>query len=263
MLTSEAGSKIMIKKVVSVGALFLGLTGIGLQAGTVVVGDPAVANTGNCDPFGCPLFFGLGTYQQVYVNSAFSQAITIDGISFMDSVVGNNGGTPAGGSYSLNFSYTSDAPGTLDLGNYNNNITAGEQNFFTGTLPSLTPSGTEKLLTFNGTPFAYDPSQGNLLLTVTVTGGTGAPPFLYLDQSECGPKTYCPAGSGITTTDAYFGSYSGGNDTGGLVTAFTYTVPTGVTTPEPSSLILVLAGIGGILLWLRRPLLQRVSRPVR
>lgn len=244
MLTSEAGSNIMITKVIGVGALFLALAGTGLQAGTVVVGDPAVANTGNCDPFGCPAFFGLGTYQQVYVGSALPGAITIDGIAFIQSIIGYNGGSPAGGTYALDFSYTSDAPGTLDLTNFNNNITSGDQNFFTGTLPSLTPSGAEKLLTFNGTPFAYDPSQGNLLLTVTVTGGTGAPPFLYLDQSECGPKTFCPAGASVTTSDAYFGNYSGGNDTGGLVTAFTYTVPSGLSTPEPGSLILVLGGIG-------------------
>ena len=84
----------------------MALAGVSLQAGTVVLGEPAMTGTGNCDPFGCPAFFGLGTYQQVYVGSAFPGTITIDNIAFIQGQILNNGGEPANGTYALSFSYT-------------------------------------------------------------------------------------------------------------------------------------------------------------
>jgi hypothetical protein len=219
----------MLKNVVCVGALCLAFTGASLQAGTLVLGEPP--KTGNCDPFGCPTFFGLGTYQQVYLNSAFPGAINIDDLTFFQAL--NNGGVPAGGTFTLTFSYTSAAPGNLDLTNAANNIGSGSEGFFTGTLPALTADGSLDLLTFAGTPFAYNPADGNLLLTVSVTGSKNTQPYLYLDE----------ASSTAVTSDAYFGPVKGGNDPG-LVTSFEYTQPSGIPTPEPGSLLLVLAGIG-------------------
>jgi hypothetical protein len=241
---------IMPKKVVCVGALCLAFAGASLQAGTLILGNPPMQRTGNCDPFGCPGFFGLGSYQQVFLNSAFPGAITIDGLDFFQGQVAGNGGVPAGGTYALTFSYTAAAPGALDLTNANNNVGSGSAAFFTGTLPALTPNGAAgNLLVFTGTPFAYNPADGNLLLTVAVTGATNSQPYLSLDEAQCGPKTFCPTGSSVVSSNAYFGAYkgapvSGGNDIGGLVTLFDYTIPTGVPTPEPGSLLLVLAGIG-------------------
>jgi hypothetical protein len=239
----------MTKRLVCVGVLCLALSCAGLQAGTLVTGDPPTQGTGNCDPFGCPAFFGLGTYQQVYVGSAFPGTITIDNIAFIQGQILNNGGEPANGTYALSFSYTSDAPGDLSLTDPSDNIGSGSETFFTGTLPALTADGAENLLVFTGTPFAYDPADGNLLLTVVVTGATNTTPYLYLDQAQCGPQTVCPGNSTVVSSDAYFGTFkgnqvSGGNDIGGLVTAFTYTTSTGLSTPEPGSLLLVLAGIG-------------------
>ena len=239
----------MIKRVVCVGALCLAFAGASLQAGTLILGDPPMPNTGNCDPFGCPAFFGLGTYQQVYLSTAFPGAITIDALTFFQGQILNNGGLPAGGTYTLTFSNTSAAPGNLNLTDPNGNIGSGSEGFFTGTLPALTADGTAKLLAFTGTPFAYNPADGNLLLTVAVTGATNSPPYLSLDEAQCGPKTVCPTGSSVVSSNAYFGAYkgapvSGGNDIGGLVTIFDYTSPTGVPTPEPGSLLLVLGGIG-------------------
>jgi hypothetical protein len=240
----------MIKKVVSVGALCLAFTGASLQAGNLVLGDPPMQRTGNCDPFGCPGFFGLGTYQQAYLDSAFPGAITIDGLEFFQGQVAGNGGLPAGGTYTLTFSYTTAAPGDLDLTNPNNNISSGSEAFFTGTLPALTVNGAAgNLLAFAGTPFTYNPADGNLLLTVAVTGATDSPPYLSLDEAQCGPKTVCPTGSTVVSSNAYFGTIkggavTGGNDIGGLITGFDYTSISGVPTPEPGSLLLVLAGIG-------------------
>lgn len=236
----------MLTRVLSIGTFCLVLTCTS-QAGTLVLGQPATPATGNCDPFGCPAFFGLGTFQEVYSSTAFSSAITIDGLAFVQAQIVHNGGVPAGGTYTLAFSYTQDAPGNLDLTDPNKNISSGSETFFSGTLPALTPANGQNLLAFTGTPFAYDPSSGNLLLTVTIAGASNAQPPLYLDQAQCGPKTFCPPGSSVVTSDAYFGGgTNGGNNSGGLVTAFDYTVPTGLAAPEPGSLLLALAGIGVI-----------------
>jgi hypothetical protein len=188
--------------------------GTGLQAGTVVVGQPPLNGTGNCDPFGCPALFGLGTYQQVYASTAFPSPLTIATVSFYDTQV-HSVGTQALGTFTLSFAYTSKAPGMLDLTNPSNNITSGSQTFYAGMLPNLaTGNGTPSLIV-SGTPFAYNPANGNLLLTVVVSTPVDQPTLLYLDQ----------AAATNLTTNAYFGvvksgPVSGGNDIGGLVTGF-------------------------------------------
>jgi len=223
----------------------LAFAGASLQAGNLVLGNPPAPGTGDCDPFGCPGFFGLGTYQQVYSSTAFPGTITIDSLAFFQGQVVNNGGEPAGGTYTLSFAYTSAAPGELSLTGPGQNIGSGSEDFFTGTLPALTADGADNLLGFTGTPFTYNPADGNLLLTVAVTGATNTQPYLYLDTAQCGPQTVCEMGSTPVSSDAYFGHVNGGNDDGGLVTGFDYTSPTNsLPTPEPGSLLLVLAGIG-------------------
>jgi hypothetical protein len=222
----------MIKRAVYCGTLCLALAGATLQAGTLIIGTPATA--GNCDPFGCPGFFGLGTYQQVYTSAAFPGTIAIDDLTFYQSQVLHNGGQTSDATFTLSLSYTSAGPGDLDLSDGPNaNIESGtEDTFFSGTLPALTPYINENLLVFSGTPFTYNPADGNLLLTVTVTDATDTLPYLYLDQS----------GTIEPTSNAYFGSVNGGNNPG-LVTGVDYTASTSPT-PEPASVLLVLAGIG-------------------
>lgn len=215
-----------------VGSAFISL-GFGLQASSIIIGEPPLVATGNCDPFGCPEFFGLGTYQQVYVASAFSGAGTIQGITFYDGQV-LNGGVPAGGAYTLSLSYTKGAPGDLSTSNPNDNVGADSEVFFAGSLPGLA----QNTLDFLGTPFLYNPASGNLLLTITVVNPADHLPTLYLDQ----------ASQTTQTTNAYFGFFeghpvSGGNTTGGLITGFTE-VASGIVTPEPGSLLLVLGGVG-------------------
>jgi hypothetical protein len=195
--------------------LYAAFISSGLQAATVVVGQPPLTATGNCDPFGCPALFGLGTYQQVYASTAFSSPLTIVTVSFEDTQV-HNGGSQALGTFTLSFAYTSKEPGMLDLTNPSNNITSGSQTFYTGTLPNLATgtSGAPSLI-ISGTPFAYNPANGNLLLTVVVSAPSDQLTILYLDEA---------ATTGVTT-NAYFGvldgvRVSGGNDAGGLVTEF-------------------------------------------
>jgi len=225
--------------------LCLTFAGMSLQATSLVLGDPPMLGTGNCDPFGCPGFLGLESYQQVYLNTAFPGTIAIAGLTFFEGQV-LNGGIPASGTYTLVFSYTSLAPGDLSLANPIDNIGSGSQGFFTGALPALTIGVVGNELIVAGSPFVYNPADGNLLLTVTVTGAGNPGSALFLNEAKCGPKTVCPPGSSVVSSNAYFGELnghpvSGGNDIGGLVTGFDYGL---VTTPEPGSLLLVLAGIG-------------------
>jgi len=232
----------------SSGVLYLVLANAVLHAGTLVLGNPPLKGTGNCDPFGCPQFFGLGTYQQVYLNTAFPGPIDINSITFYEGQVFNGAGVP-GGTYTLSFSYTSALPGGLSLSDPANNIGSGSQEFYSGALPALSVNPGGNLLTISGVPFVYNPADGDLLLTVSVTNGLNPTPFLYLNEATCGPKTLCPAGSSVVSSNAYFGNLNGspvvgGNDTGGLVTGLSYTSPTGQTTPEPVSMLLSLTGLG-------------------
>jgi len=207
--------------------------------------------TGNCDPFGCPGFFGLGTYQQVYLSSAFPGAIDIEGLTFYEGQVTHNGGLPATGTYTLSFSYTSFDPGELNLASPSNNIGADNETFFTGSLPVLTPEGSGAWLVISGTPFVYNPADGNLLLTVTYSGSANPYNPLYLNTPQCGPETYCPSGTPVVSGSAYFGTAgNGGNYDGGLTTGFDYAPAVG--TPEPASLILTLAGLGLVAFFYRR-----------
>lgn len=88
------------------------------------------------------------------------------------------------------------------------------------------------------------------MLTVMVTGAQNPASFLYLDQSQRGPRTACPQDASVVST-AYFGVYngkpvSGGNDVGGMATEFTYSAIPNTPIPEPGSWLLVAAGISFI-----------------
>jgi hypothetical protein len=184
-------------------------------------------------------------FQEVLLSAAFPGTISISQLTFFDSQ-SLNGGLVAGGTFSFSLSYTPAAPGTLSLASAADNIGPGEQSFFSGMLPSLVGTGGgAQELNIPGTPYLYDPAQGNLLLTIQVTGPSDGSPPLYMDYAQCGPLGGCTGGAEPQTGSAYFGTIngvpvSGGNDIGGLVTQFTYTLPT--TVPEPGSALLLAAG---------------------
>jgi hypothetical protein len=240
---SESGGSIKMKlrqfslAVVLLSFLYAGLSApaqAGTVTGSTTIGQPALDYTGSCDPFGCPQFFGLGTYEQVYSSAAFPGAVTIQALSFFDTVI-HNGGQPAGGTFTLDFGYTSMMPDNLSLNSASSNLASANQVFFTGSLPALSRG----VLAFTGTPFSYNPDNGNLLLTVTVSNPSDK--YIYLELDE--------AANVDQTTNAYFGTYgghaySGGNDYGGLVTKFTYTTDSNPgSVPEPGTLYSVFGGI--------------------
>ena len=90
---------------------------------------------------------------------------------------------------------------------------------------------TPSTLTFTGNTFDYDPTQGNLLMTIVISGA-----------SDVADGYYDADNTGSVTSRAYFGTTQGADSTG-LVTGFN-----DVGVPEPGSLLLlgsVLLGLGG------------------
>ncbi|MGB0630434.1 MAG: hypothetical protein ACPGRZ_07045 [Alphaproteobacteria bacterium] len=122
---------------------------------------------GNTFPFGNSL---VTRYQQAYSASNFTSAITISGINFFAATEsGNLGRSYTGGTFTLSLS-------TTPLGVNNLNETTNfDANLGTDTqlLATRTLTGTvDAVLSFTGPAFAYDPTLGDLLLDITVTGGS-------------------------------------------------------------------------------------------
>ena len=190
----------------------------------------------NCYPFSCfasDSFGGGGnTYQQVYDASAFSGVTSFNSICFFadsDSV-----GLPMdGATYAVSFSTTSGGVLALDA-NPNNNLGGDNASFGTFTLGGLMPAVT----TLNGSTFTYDPSQGDLLMTVTVSNLTDPEPYSSFFQADY---------TGAVTSRLY--TYNddpttGSNDVGALVTQFK---TLDVTVPEPGAVAFGILAAGSVL----------------
>ena len=107
---------------------------------------------------------GNFVYQQVYNSSNFSSAIDINSITFYDTF-GSTGGTPRSGNFDVFLSTTSAAVGSaLGFPGF-----ASLTEMYNTPLPTLANGR----LDFSNLPvFHYDPSQGNLLLTILAFGTT-------------------------------------------------------------------------------------------
>lgn len=203
------------------------------QAGSVTV--PGSDGSYNCYPFDCT--DGNTQYQQVYAASAFSGPTVISSITFFQGLSqypSSIGVVP--GTYTISFSTTSAAVNGLSS-TFSSNLGADNQTFFSGTL-----GGLGNTLTITGTPFDYNPANGNLLLNVSmnysqsVFNGNGN---TYMQSNGTGNLSSRNSGSGT----------SGTTDSTALVTEFN-TSPASV--PEPATWALYAAGLAGLGLMLRR-----------
>ena len=215
----------MLGRLLAAGALFV------CSLPAVTIGLPA--SDPNCFPFGgC----GEGTrYQQVYSASEFSGAITIGIINFFS--VEPTGSLPSG-TFSFSLSTSANPVDALDTVLFDNNV--GSDNQLFGVF-DLTGQATPSILKFAGTPFVYDPTLGDLLLDMHISGISGGGASFLARNDDAG---------GLFSRVHDFG---GGFTGTGLVTEFLPPeVPSGddkgpTPIPEPHTLLLVGGGLLALL----------------
>jgi hypothetical protein len=212
---------------------------------TLAVGTPGEGE--NNFPFGGAFTFGSypGTiYQQAYASSDFTGLgpITIDSISFIGGV-----GVLAPSTYTLSLSTISVGIDTLSDVNFNSNLGPDNTLFASEALSGPAPA----TLTFTGTPFTYNPANGNLLLNIAISPGG--------QSSGIFGAYYAADGNALGVFSRYhdFGTATIGY---GLVTEFGYSLA--VATPEPSAMLPIafLAAIIVLLGCKRRTQTGRVQR---
>jgi hypothetical protein len=140
-------------------------TTLGAQS-EVTVGTES-RNVSTCQPFTC--HFGQSRYQQVYDASYFERPFLIRYITFQRWAPDDMSLLVIPGTYTLRLSKTTQLVRALSL-DFAQNITSPQQLFTT----VVNPTANGGLVTFEGTPFLYDPRDGNLLLDFEFDLGPGA-----------------------------------------------------------------------------------------
>ena len=148
--------------------------GLASNASAVLIGGGATG--ANSYPFGFVGSDASTRYQQIYSSAEFAGPITINEIRFFrhDDFPGGNLNN---GDYTLSLSTVADAVGSVNTPNTFYAL-GGDNQLFSDT--SLIGQAAPAVLSFTGNPFAYDPSQGNLLLDIQIAGiSPGAEPAFY------------------------------------------------------------------------------------
>lgn len=187
--------------------------------------------TANCFPFGCLASRqSVGTtFQQVYDASAFGGSQSIDTITFFEAAGGSD--LLSSASYDIAFYLTGAAVGGLSTVSV-----AANQGQLLSSFGSFSLGGRlNDTLSLTGNGFTYDPTQGNLLMQVTMTDVTQANDSGYFrSQPVTGPFSF-----------AIFPGTGTGNFTirNGLVTNFSATI---AAVPEPATWGLMILGFGAV-----------------
>ena len=165
-------------------------------------------------------------YQQVYNSTSFNSSININEITFYNTL--SPGGAARPGTFDIYLSYV---PKSVDIGTFDTSFfvfpDATFANVFSGSAPAISNSR----LDFNLiSSFLYDPSKGNLLLTVKEFGlGNSNTLFLDVDRNN-------------GTTNSRFSAFPYDWNQG-LVTGFNDGV---ATTPIPSTWTMLLPALAGL-----------------
>ena len=188
----------------------------------VTIPDPAIDN--NAWPFGfISTPAGDARYQQAYDSVSFGdKPMTIRQISFFRTLAG----FIRSGTYTISLSTITEDIDSLSITNYDANLGSDNKLFVSTSLAGQAP----EVLTFDGEPFHYDPSMGNLLLDVRVEGFGGLDGF---------SAHYAATKSGLGIVSRYTNMSATGPTTWygwGLATRFS-------EVPEPSTVFLLFLGI--------------------
>lgn len=204
-------------------AILAGLACAPVAQAAVTIG---VANNANCIPFNCAPYMGLTGYQQAWSSTAFSSPVTISALTFYGQT-NQIGNLMQPATHTISF-YTTSQPANALAVNF-----ATNRGTLLGSFGSFVVSGImPAALTFNGSPFVYDPADGNLLMEDVIVAGVNAS---YASNFQTDST------SGLMSR-AMAGLYPQAGSLG-LVTTFD-AVP--VEAPEPASLALLAAGLLGL-----------------
>jgi hypothetical protein len=224
--------QVLINEAVSMRRFLIAMVSVALTASSAASQSitAGVGTTGNCYPFFC--YQDGARYQQIYSASLFPGVYDISRLSFFISAAAPSYAF-TGQTFDVYLTTTSrPVDGLSSI--FDDNVGPDRTEFAT-----FSPTGpaTSVFSITGDTPFAYDPSTGNLLLDVIAHGDNPNGPPTYVDADQNDPdlsRVYFLTASTVGMTDE-----SRDLPVIGLVTRFD-------EAPEPAPVVLLATGIIGV-----------------